>query len=201
MPFSVRFDRVLTEKQTDRAVGAVERMIGKGGFTATIDRRVVTYKRRGHTVLELRNVRTAKPKPYCGQHPGPCEATGIPKKTTRYLEWQDWIAFNRATNKALDGLPWASEAWSSPHDVDGLFWIRRGNVGRVHFHWYGEDRGSRERRVWNQGTPDQFRPEPCNDAEADGRCFVFAWATVGRSSTLTYAQPERRAAAPVAMTA
>lgn len=120
-------------------------------------------RKEGH-ILELRRIRLAKPKPYCGQHPGPCAVVfGKKKPVSTYLEWDDWVRFHKMVNDILDLLQADCDVWSTPHDCKGPMWIRKGAERRVRYDW--EQRGNF--RVWNQGTPDQFIKEP-NDSPS---CF------------------------------
>jgi hypothetical protein len=111
--------------------------------------------RSGHRVL-LRTVRLRAPRPYCGQHPGPCEFPGRARRRSRCLEWGDWVAFNAIVNDVLDALGCDADAWSTPPDVSGKFWVRRGGRRRVRYDWTEEEHRGRVFRVWNRGTPDQF---------------------------------------------
>lgn len=104
----------------------------------------------------ISSVRLREAKSYCGQHPGPC-AVGGPKKKSRYLEWNDWVAFNNMVNDVLDQLNVKAEVWSTPaEDIDKgrRFWVRRGLKRRVRWDWTQGD--SPIQRTWNHGSPDQF---------------------------------------------
>jgi len=103
--------------------------------------------------ITLRKVRLRKAKPYCGQHPGPCDAGG-PKGNSTHLEWDDWIAFNNLVNDELDADYTIADVWSTPFDVKGRMWIRKGDRRRVL--WDYEERPG-GLRIWNVGTDDQFK--------------------------------------------
>jgi hypothetical protein len=128
-------------------------------------------RKLGH-IIELRRVRLLTPKPYCGNHPGEC-AVGGPKKTMSYLEWDDWVRFHAVVNDVLDSLGADADVWSTPQDVKGQMWIRKGTSRRVRYDWEESfNRFGLPLRVWNQGTPDQFagyRPtNPMNDPHSSG---------------------------------
>jgi hypothetical protein len=111
--------------------------------------------------LFLRNIRLTKPKPYCGNHPGPCEIPDRPKPNARLLEWDDWVAFHKLVNGLFNQRKVRANIWTLPHDVSGKMWIRKGLLARVKWDWTEESSprfNGRNIRIWNQGTPDQFEP-------------------------------------------
>jgi hypothetical protein len=116
--------------------------------------------------IEVRKIRLTAKKPYCGNHPGPCEVPlfGGPRKKLngRWLEWDDWVAFHGLLNDYLYTRGLKADVWSRPQDAKGKFWIRKDNRARTRFD-YDEKMSSgfypRTIRVWNLGTPDQFESE------------------------------------------
>ena len=109
----------------------------------------------------LSKIRLNAKKPYCGNHPGPCDALNAGRKmNATYLEWDDWVAFHGLINGVLDTMQVSADVWTLPQDVQGKFYVRRGTLARVKFD-YEEEYNSigRPIRVWNTGTPDQFVAE------------------------------------------
>lgn len=110
--------------------------------------------------LYLQRIRLTTPKPYCGNHPGPCVVGFLPRKkpTASYLEWDDWVAFHTLVNQVCDNLQVSANIWTLPPDAKGKMWIRKGTQARQR--WDYQDDWSRgglqPLRVWNTGTPDQF---------------------------------------------
>jgi hypothetical protein len=125
-------------------------------------------------VIELRRVRLDVKKPYCGNHPGPCEAGG-PKMKATYLEWDDWVRFHGIVNDCLDTLGFDADVWSTPQDCKGRFWMRKGRTRRVRYDYTETVRFGRPLRLWNPGTDDQFVSEEaawniaCAKATEDGK--------------------------------
>jgi hypothetical protein len=112
----------------------------------------------GEASLGLKPVRLRTKKPYCGNHPGECPLGGPPKKNATYLEWEDWVQFHKLVNAVLNRLRVSADVWSTPLDVRGKMWIRKGKAPRIRWDWTEElNRYGRAVRVWNQGTPDQFK--------------------------------------------
>jgi len=148
---------------------AVEDALASSRFTAELDRTLQSVgkgsregSRKNGLAFRLSRIRLREKKPYCGQHPGECVAGG-PKMRATYLEWDDWVELNNLINDALDAVGADADVWSKPHDVAGIFWIRKGAARRVRYEWeeklvtnYGFTRTIRE---WNRGTPDQFVSE------------------------------------------
>src|SRR5690348_11075987 len=96
------------------------------------------FEQEGDRIL-LRKVRLMKAKPYCGQHPGPCQIGPFgerPRRNMRFLEWDDWVAFHSVVNDALDGprrkrgrSPIRADIWTNPPeklDKGKRMWVRRG---------------------------------------------------------------------------
>lgn len=142
--------------------------IHEHGFRANMD--YIGYLSRGSREgsrteglgVTLKKVRLQEAKLYCGQHPGECLIHPLigptKKKKQTYLEWDDWIKFNNMINDFLDQHNVNADVWSKPHDVKGIFWIRKGVNRRIHYDWTEEDWGRLlPVRVWNRGTPDQFQ--------------------------------------------
>jgi hypothetical protein len=101
-------------------------------------------------------------KPYCGNHPGECLVnpfTGPTKKpNATYLEWDDWVKFHAFVNRVLNRFKTNANVWSTPMDVRGKMWIRKGTSPRINWDWEERlDNYGRIVRDWNQGTPDQFK--------------------------------------------
>lgn len=114
-------------------------------------------------VLDLRQIRLAKPKPYCGNHPGSCVAGGPRtkaglKRAARFLEWEDWIKFHTHVNDVLDRFGVSADISTRGADVDvgQLLWCRRGISRRVRYDWVQTSGGMHPTRPVNHGTPDQF---------------------------------------------
>jgi hypothetical protein len=121
------------------------------------------YPQVGKTMLPtifLSSVRLSQKKPYCGNHPGPCEVNPFlgpqPKKNATWLEWDDWVAFHTLVNNLLNQRHMSANIWTTPQDAKGKFWIRRGRQARLHYDYSEENYGGRIIRVWNTGTEDQF---------------------------------------------
>lgn len=127
-----------------------------GRFDATFD----SHEDR----IEVPRVRLVKAKEYCGNHPGPCDAFGARRKMkARYLEWDDWVVFHNVVNDVLDHLLVDADVWSRPQDARGKFFMRRGHVRRLHYDYHEKPSRlapGRTVRVWNLGTPDQFKERP-----------------------------------------
>jgi hypothetical protein len=120
--------------------------------------------------LELRRVRKIAPSTYCGQHPGPCLVSPFgerPKQKNKLLEWDDWVRFHGIVNRVLDEMGASADVWTRPQEAIPMpgtgsrsrFWIRRGTLARIHYDWEDDYRPGRllPTRLWNMGTPDQFR--------------------------------------------
>jgi hypothetical protein len=110
-----------------------------------------------HNTIWLSKIRLNAKKPYCGNHPGPCDALNAGRKmNATYLEWDDWVAFHGLVNGVLDTMKVSADVWTLPQDVSGKFYVRRGTWARVRFDYDTEYSMGRPVRVWNTGTPDQF---------------------------------------------
>jgi hypothetical protein len=134
------------------------RMAKEGIFRATL---TPSVDRHARCIIIVKPVRLIKAKPYCGNHPGECQInpfTGPQKKPrATYLEWEDWVKFHNLVNRVLNRFRANADVWSTPMDVKGKMWIRKGRKARVNWNWDESfDRYGRAIRIWNQGTPDQF---------------------------------------------
>lgn len=149
-------------KDCKRISAALERAIGKDGRFLIQEPSVLPRR------VELRGVRLLQAKPYCGNHAGPC-VLGRPLRSYRYLEGEDWIAFNEIVNDVLDKLKVAALVWSTrvdlldhidmPRGMKRKLIIRHPMLGR-RLHWDWEDKGDlhgRPHYAWNPGTEDQFK--------------------------------------------
>jgi hypothetical protein len=122
-------------------------------------------QRRHRWRILAKSVRLTKAKPYCGNHLGPCAIPNRPKPTSSCLEWDDWVQFNNLVNDFLDTQQQPSDAWSNPGEPTDNgkkeFYIRRNNQRRIYWDWTEGEYVIRKQkmwvRIWNHGTPDQFR--------------------------------------------
>jgi hypothetical protein len=109
--------------------------------------------------IEVTAVRLKRAKPYCGQHPGPCQLGG-PRRSGTWLEWDDWVEFNGLVNDVLDKHSVSALVFSLPQealDKGKQMVVRRGLKRRHKYDWHeGVWRGRSGIRIWNHGTPDQF---------------------------------------------
>lgn len=83
-----------------------------------------------HNTLSLSNIRLIVPKPYCGNHPGPC-LVKQKKRRLNFLEWNDWLDFNNQINDVLDAENIAAKVASL-----GTFIHRKGLQRRTHYSWF-----------------------------------------------------------------
>lgn len=133
-----------------------------GRFTVGRSDCEVSGSRKPKHMIKMERIRLTTGKPYCGNHPGPCIVSpfgGVQKKkTTKYLEWEDWVALHGLVNDVLDKHKVSADVFTKPQDARGKFYMRRGLARRVHYE-YDEDwsrGGFRPVLIWNLGTPDQF---------------------------------------------
>jgi len=134
------------------------RMAKEGIFRATLTPFVDKY---GRHCIKVKPVRLVKAKPYCGNHPGPCAINPFfgPRKkpNSTYLEWNDWVKFHNLVNRVLNRFHVNADVWSTPLDVRGKMWIRKGRKARILYDWTERfDEFGRAIREWNKGTDDQF---------------------------------------------
>jgi hypothetical protein len=159
--YTIRFDVGSDDKRDKIFTALTERLVKDGRFRATLTP-TYSYGRRGsYPEIHIKPVRLAKKKPYCGNHPGPCQVNPFvspqKKKNATYLEWNDWVKFHGLVNKTLNKYRINADVWSTPIDVKGKMWIRKGTKARLRYDWterytnYGQTI-----RDWNQGTDDQF---------------------------------------------
>jgi len=135
-----------------------ERMTKEGKFRATL---TPFTDNKGRTCIKIKPVRLVKKKPYCGNHPGECVINpflGVQKKkNATYLEWNDWVQFHGLVNRVLNRFRVDADVWSTPQDVRGKMWIRKGKQARKQYDWtedysaYGQPI-----RHWNVGDETQF---------------------------------------------
>ena len=154
-------------------VGILQEVVTEAGFSigeVTLHSTFRGTNRRGRQTepafkAELRVIRLAEAKPYCGQHPGECEFPNRKKPRARFLEWDDWVRFNGLVNDVLDCVgkttEIAADVWSKPTDAAGRFWIRRLNKRRTRYDYTETFNGmGRAVRVWNLGNEDdQYVPQ------------------------------------------
>jgi hypothetical protein len=134
------------------------RLVKEGTFRATLERGIDMKSRY---TIRVKPVRLIKAKPYCGNHPGECQINPfngpIKKKNATLLEWNDWIKFHGLVNRVLNRFHVKADVWSTPQDVRGKMWIRKGTKARKRYDWTEEyNQYGQVVRIWNQGTPDQF---------------------------------------------
>lgn len=131
-------------------------------FSEERRRSSVSQGARPCSTCSVEGIRLLKPKPYCGNHPGPCDVGAgivnpLKKKRAMYLEWVDWVTVHRHINDLLDKVAAAmpdtfADVFTLPQEVDGRLWIRRKGVRR-HRYDYLEHRGvfGRPQRAWIRG--------------------------------------------------
>lgn len=147
---------------------AIEAAVKQDGrFTCSTSVEQYTRYRKSHQRVRIDMVRLTESKPYCGQHPGECFISpifGAPKKPKcKFLEWEDWVAFHALVNDVLDAHHVDADATTSPRepmDKGSRFYVRRGTQRRQQYDWkesWPMGRMAAPLRVWNHGTPDQFR--------------------------------------------
>lgn len=110
----------------------------------------------------MSRIRLTTPKPYCGNHPGPCQVNPfIQRKKPRatWLEWDDWVVFHTMVNNVCDSLQVYANVWTLPQDARGKFWIRKGYRPRQRYDYEEAYVRGDLTRVWNTGTIDQFVEE------------------------------------------
>lgn len=130
-------------------------------WTTAINDRMKTY------TFELRDVRLLTPKPYCGNHAGPC-VLARKLRTGRWLEGADWIKVHALVNGVLDDYSVACDVYTAGADVftaPGIpkkrLIVRSVRLGARRRYDYKNDRPTarafgRPHYVWNPGTADQF---------------------------------------------
>ncbi len=157
MAYTIQFLAGGEEKQYKVLNYLNERLVKEGAFKAKF---IASSNAKGQPIIIIKQVRLVKAKPYCGNHPGPCELNGQKKKTMTFLEWEDWIKFHGLVNRVLNRFKCNADVWSEPQDVRGKMYMRRGLKPRIH---YDYDESFNQYgiavRIWNQGTSDQFENE------------------------------------------
>ena len=159
MAYTIQFLQGGIAKRDRVLAYLAERLVKEGRFRATL---TPTTDEKGRACIRVKPVRLVKAKPYCGNHPGECVVNpflGARKKpNATYLEWDDWVAFHGLVNRVLNRFRSDANVWSTPADVRGKMWIRRGRLSRVKWDWEEKYEAVRfvPTRIWNQGTPDQF---------------------------------------------
>jgi hypothetical protein len=119
-------------------------------------------------IVDMRKIRLARPKPYCGNHPGECVAAGRRTKAglkpaSACLEWDDWVRFHDVVNDVLDQYHVDADITTAGADVDHgrLLFCRRGMQRRLRYDWVETARTSfNATRPVNYGTQDQFEVSP-----------------------------------------
>src|SRR5580698_5490072 len=120
-------------KKRDQVLEYLEaRLIKEGKFRATLERGIDMKSR--YTIL-IKPVRLVKAKPYCGQHPGACLLSERPKPKSTLLEWNDWVAFHGLVNRVLNKFRANADVYSTPTDVKGKMWVRKGTKARKRYDW------------------------------------------------------------------
>jgi hypothetical protein len=143
----------------NRIMEALKVKLSKDGrFTCDLVEGLVKSGKRGQNDLAIfvKRVRLTKAKSYCGNHPGECPVTNERKPISKYLEWNDWVAFHALVNTTLNKFHTNANVWSLPQDVKGKMWIRKGKFARKRFDWDETYSYGRLVRIWNAGTDDQF---------------------------------------------
>lgn len=111
----------------------------KSRFTARLETAIFRGYRRG---IKIACVRLRNKKPYCGAHPGPCQAL-FPRKprTGRWLEGNDWIGFNHLVNDVLDRASIECDVFSYNNEsLEHKYYIRRGRRRAIRFCWETQSR-------------------------------------------------------------
>jgi hypothetical protein len=160
MAYTIKFNRDSNNTiKRDRVLAYLQaRLIKDGRFRATLTPiSVVGFSGKSFAAIRIKPVRLVTAKPYCGNHPGPCPVSNKPKPRATYLEWEDWIQFHNLINKALNRFRADADVWSTPQDVKGKMWIRKGICARLRYDWEESFQMGRMIRIWNQGTEDQFQ--------------------------------------------
>lgn len=130
-----------------------------------------------YVAFELRNVRLKEPKPYCGNHAGPCVVRFVdkPKRRAKFLEGADWMQVHALVNAVLDEhkvtcdvFTDGADVWNEPGIAKGRLLVRTAMLGarkRYDYHDGSNGRGPFPHYLWNPGTPDQFRDGTGHESE------------------------------------
>lgn len=116
------------------------------------------------TVIELRNIRLAQSRPYCGNHAGPCDAANPharfnkdgSKPKSKCLEGLDWINVHNIVNNWLDSIPDSvSEVFTGGAECDGgKMYVRREGKRRMRWDYIQIHRNyGVPLRPWLSGKP------------------------------------------------
>lgn len=153
MAYTIKFLSANEQRVATIHAYLLTRMAKEGKFRATL---TSATDSKGHPIIVVKPVRLMKAKPYCGNHPGECQANGKPKKTMTYLEWNDWVEFHNLVNRCLNKFHANADVYSTPADVRGKMWIRRGKQARLRYDWEEHMGMYGMVRTWDQGSPSQF---------------------------------------------
>lgn len=115
------------------------------------------------TVIELRNIRLPAARPWCGNHPGPCDANNPharrnkdgSKPKSKILEAGDWIMVNNVVNDWLDSIPDSvSEVFTTSGATDKYLFVRREGKRRQRWDYIEVHRNiGVPLRLWLSGKP------------------------------------------------
>ena len=105
------------------------------------------FTQKNGWLFALQQVRLQNKKPYTGQQPQ-AEHRGM---KAAYLSWEDWVNFHAVLNAHLDSRQVSADVWSTPFDVKGKLWIRKGKAARVEFAY--EERVNSYGRITNIWDP------------------------------------------------
>jgi len=159
MPYTIAFrGDQSSEKVRAKILAALE----SSPFTAKIECSAGPTRAYSGSLI-VKPVRLREAKLYCGQHPGECLVG--PKRRSKCLEWDDWVAFHDLVNDVLDEHGIDADAWTNPPealDHGRKMWVRRGLARRVAYDWFDDPKDvhggifRNVRRIWNHGSADQF---------------------------------------------
>ena len=155
MAYTIKFLGNSSNKRDFILFNLQERLVKDGRFRATLT--PSTSSDGKDLTIIVKPVGLVKAKPYCGNHPGLCLISNKPKPKATYLEWDDWVKFHKLVNTVLNKHRINANVYSTPLDVRGKMWIRKGTKARLKYEWEEHvDNFGRIIRAWNQGTEDQF---------------------------------------------
>jgi len=130
----------------------VKETIEKSRFSAVLETGRVRYR----PGLKVSYVRVRTKKSYCGAHPGPCQALGIPRRIKRatFLEGLDWVGFNAMLNDVLDDMSADCDVFSYNRESINLgrYYIRKDRRRRMAYPFAFADRFAH----WTQTKQDLF---------------------------------------------
>ena len=122
MAYTIKFLSI-TDKQ--KFIPILLNKLNQSRFTAKISE--TKYK------ILLDKVRLKLPKPYCGNHCGPCIVGNNKHRKLNYLEGLDWVSFNDMINGLLD------ESNLSANVFSRICIVRKGFLRRTSY--FGIDGG------------------------------------------------------------